>query len=65
MNVMWTVAQAAQAWGVSVTTVRKYILQGRVACEKVSRDWIILDDTRPTRLSPGELTEEQRSVWKK
>ena len=50
-----TIQEAAILWGVSYTTVRKWIAQGRVAAEKHGRDWAILQRDRPEKLQRGTL----------
>jgi len=62
-NVRLTLREAAAAWGVSYTTVRKWVRQGRVKAEKVGRDWWILQTARPARLPRGGLTDAQRAGW--
>lgn len=59
-----TITEAAAAWGVSVTTVRKWILQGRLHVQRMGkRGWLILDEDRPAPCAPGSLSETARKRW--
>lgn len=65
-----TINEAAELWGVSRTTVRKWIAHGRVRYERrgggESRAAAILifQRDRPKRLAPGSLSEQQRKAWR-
>jgi excisionase family DNA binding protein len=67
----FTITEYASLHGISRTVVRKWIKQGRIPTERrgggMARAGIVLILTaaRPGRVTPGTLTEAQRSAWKK
>lgn len=63
-RVEWTIEQAAYAWGLSYTVVRKLIYQKRAIAE-VNRfgRWIVTDSEKPAAVKAGALTLEQRAAW--
>jgi len=60
---MQSVKEAADTWGVSPTTVRKWISQGRVLARKVGSSLVVLSPERPEPLRPGGLSPEARARW--
>lgn len=60
---MRSVKEAAEAWGVSITTVYKWIGQKRIKTKKIGRSWIVLSKDRPEPLTRGDLTPKQRAGW--
>lgn len=62
MSAEWTTQDAAEAWGVSVATVKRWAAQGRIKARKVRRDWVILQHRKPGT-GPAEnsgMTGQQR-----
>ena len=65
-----TINEAAVLWGVSRTTVRKWIAHGRVRYERRgggearAAAVLIFQRERPKRLAPGSLTPGQRKAWR-
>lgn len=60
---MLTLAEFARAHGVSYTTARKWLAQGRIEAKRVGRIYLVTSTERPPPLEPGELSAFQRRQW--
>ena len=60
---MMSMQEAAESWGVSYSTVRKWLAQGRIFAKRGGRTIIILSEERPERVHPGDLTPASRAQW--
>ena len=59
----YTIREYAEIVGVSYTTVRKWIAQGRVPVGRHGGMYKVLTDQRPPPLAGGELNAESRQRW--
>ena len=66
---MRSIKEAAEAWEVSPSLVRKWIAQGRIKTRERpgpgTRQLVIVSPKRPAPRDRGELTAAQRASWPK
>lgn len=60
---MMSMQEAATAFGVSYTTIRKWVAQGRLETQQVGRSVVVLSTTAPEPIAPGTLPSANRAAW--
>ena len=63
MQVRLTIREYADTVGVSYTTARKWIAQGRIPVQRLGAMYVVLTNQPPEKLHGGELNAEARARW--